>query len=121
MENLLWRFQNKQLKFNHPRNTFSFIWFPKQIKFKSLHDFHCDLLEAVDIAVDISLQIWHPPAPINKEEADWQEYLEDCSREVAPVTNVTESERLKKDNIVMDFCVEYKWQESQVSEYNPHN
>ena len=50
----------------------------------------------MDIAVNISLKIWHPPAPINKEETDGQEDLEDGSGEVAPVAHVAESERLEK-------------------------
>ena len=55
-----------------------------------------DLLQTMDIAVNISLKIWHAPAPINKEETDGQEDLEDCSGEVAPVAHVAESERLEK-------------------------
>ena len=50
----------------------------------------------MNIAVDISLKIWHAPAPINKEETDGQEDLEDGSGEVAPVAHVAESERLEK-------------------------
>ena len=76
-----------------------FYLISQAFKIEYLHDFHCDLLETVDITVDISLKIWHTPAPINKEESNWQEYLQHCPGEIAPVTNVTESEGLKKS-----FC-----------------
>ena len=49
----------------------------------------------MNIAVNIPLKIWHPPAPVDEEQSDGQEYLQDGPSEVAPVTNVTESERLK--------------------------
>ena len=54
-----------------------------------------DLLQSMNITVNIPLKVRHPPAPVDEEQSDGQEYLQDGPSEVAPVTNVTESERLK--------------------------
>ena len=33
------------------------------------------VLEAVDVAVDLPLQVWHAPAPVDQEEPDRQNDL----------------------------------------------
>ena len=50
--------------------------------------------EAVDVALDLRVEVGHAPAPVDEEEADGEDDLQAGAGQVAPVADVGEPEAL---------------------------